>query len=598
MTFLRLNFQKKILYACILVVFLPFTAALLIFTKDAAVNTERNNSDFMIQINDQISNSIDMIISDIDNITFLYMMDNDIIRILNKDYIQNDVEFVEDLWFMNSLIYHSTSTNPYIIDITIIARNGKIYSNAGIDDKYLEQLAIWTKEIDILDGRRMLSHVYNGFLSRNEVTMMTLGRKLVQPTVMNMGYVCVDINIEAICNELYKRYDKEQISNSLIIQDNKVIYDSMVQSNLFNNDDLQTIINYFGNIDNLANPKTIKLKIGPEEYYFVGTWNETTDWAVIQYIPDSYVREGLNRSIRFYLTSISTLILLMVFLSYFLSKGIAKPINKLIKAMKNGESGILETIHMGKEKKDEIGVLIKAYNNMITRLKESIKKEYVAQINQKKMEQKMLQAQINPHFLYNTLNLISSIAKLEDIPVICAVANNLSEMFRYNIKEKNIVQIKDEIEQIKNYINIQQLRFPNKFLIKYNIPEELNNCCMLKFLLQPIVENAICHGIEKKKGIGEITITVKDVMNDLEFKIEDNGIGIEPQIVEKLNGDLHKMEQAHIFNESQESIGISNVHVRIYNFYGSEYGVKVSSSINHGTCIIITIPKLRIDDLE
>ena len=137
---------------------------------------------------------------------------------------------------------------------------------------------------------------------------------------------------------------------------------------------------------------------------------------------------------------------------------------------------------------------------MINRIKQSREAEKISYSLQKKAELKMLQAQINPHFLYNTLNAIYAIAQIYRVPEISNMAKSLSELYRYNVKFGEVVEIRKELEQIKNYINIQQIRFPGKFNVTYQIDPDVLSQKMLKFLIQPIIENSFFHGLEPKIG--------------------------------------------------------------------------------------------------
>ncbi len=222
---------------------------------------------------------------------------------------------------------------------------------------------------------------------------------------------------------------------------------------------------------------------------------------------------------------------------------------------------------------DETGLLVKRFNNMIKEINRLIEADYKKQILIQQTEFKALKAQINPHFLYNALNSISWMARLGLNNEVEDMTNALSKFFRYSISNTGeIVEVKQEIEQINNYLKIQKNRYRDKLSISIEVSEEILNLKILKLILQPLVENAIIHGLEPKIDSGKLIIKgfIKD--NLLIFKIIDDGIGFGQS---KHNG---------------EGIGISNVNKRIKIYYGKDYGVTYSN-INGLTEALIRIPK-------
>lgn len=236
-----------------------------------------------------------------------------------------------------------------------------------------------------------------------------------------------------------------------------------------------------------------------------------------------------------------------------------------------------------------MGMLISSYNAMAKRINENIIQSYVAELNQKRTELKMLQFQINPHFLYNALNTISSIAILENVEYIPEIANSLSDMFRYNIKGRNIVTVGEELEQLKNYLKIQSIRFPDRFQIEIDIPQELLGCAIIKFVLQPVVENSIHHGFVKKRRKDRLKILAHREDEALLLTVEDDGVGIEPEQVKRMNERFEQENTADTLGEDAKSIGLSNVNARLRNYYGAAGGIRVESRLGEYTRIILKL---------
>ena len=231
---------------------------------------------------------------------------------------------------------------------------------------------------------------------------------------------------------------------------------------------------------------------------------------------------------------------------------------------------------------DEIGSLIQKFGNMVHKLQDMINEVYKSKIAKQEYEMKALQSQINPHFFYNSLSLINSKAIIAEQEDISEMAQLLSTFYRTTLNRgKDTISVIDELENTTSYIQIQQMMHSNSFDVHYDIEEEILKYTMLNLLLQPLVENAINHGIDHKEtpGRGILTLIGKEVNNDLIFKVSDNGCGIDKQTMETL-----------LTSETQ-GYGVQNVHLRIQLAYGPEYGLIYESSVTKGTTVTLTIPK-------
>ena len=179
---------------------------------------------------------------------------------------------------------------------------------------------------------------------------------------------------------------------------------------------------------------------------------------------------------------------------------------------------------------------------------------------------------------YNTLNTISALAEIEGVPGIVQMAGSLSKILYYNVKGKDVVLLRDEIEYMRNYLQIQDIRFPGRFHTKIEVPADVGNCYMLKFLIQPILENSISHGLSDKRTDACIEIRAKQDGEDLYLSIYDNGVGMEEEVCERWNRRLSEGNaEASSEEDDDNGIGLINVNARIKNFYGPRYGLQISS---------------------
>lgn len=248
---------------------------------------------------------------------------------------------------------------------------------------------------------------------------------------------------------------------------------------------------------------------------------------------------------------------------------------------------------------ERLSVFLKKYSlsNLFNILKDTINKEYSAAILKKQAEINYLESQISPHFLYNTLESIRGKAIVEGVDDIAEMTEALATFFRYSISQKgNIVTLEDELDNVDNYFIIQQYRFNNKFNISKIIYEsdiKVLDCLLPKLTIQPIVENAIYHGLETKIGKGNITIRVTVTEERLILNIVDDGKGIPQAKLDVLNKSLTYGEDFECVNSRKNGIALTNVNERIKLNYGKQYGITVYSSLGFGTDVEIVLPLIN-----
>ncbi|MCR5792336.1 MAG: histidine kinase [Lachnospiraceae bacterium] len=302
------------------------------------------------------------------------------------------------------------------------------------------------------------------------------------------------------------------------------------------------------------------------------------------------------QNVRMLMFGIALLILLLLTVIYYpLSAYVIRPITLLTRH--------IHTTHLEKpaysdkytKRKDEIGLLYTEYNQMIDSLNEYIRKDYQNKLITLDAQMRALEAQIDAHFLFNTLETINSIAEIEEVESIATISMALGNMFRYSIKtQSELVSLDDEIHHVMDYVSIQTIRFDNRFSIQYNIPDEYRSYRVLKLILQPVVENCINHGFKHCMISGIITISA-DVEGDiLRIRIRDNGIGMDERQLRSLNDLLQSESKLNeLGHREHQSIGLKNIHSRIQLYYGAVYGLSVESKEQEGTTITICIPIIK-----
>ncbi|MGE6664557.1 sensor histidine kinase [Paenibacillus xylanexedens] len=317
------------------------------------------------------------------------------------------------------------------------------------------------------------------------------------------------------------------------------------------------------------------------------------NWNVIANISMDRLYEDYNISQKLLLYVAISCAVIFLLLSFFLSNLITKPIIELTKLMRKTKSHRFVTIKPQVTRQvDEIGILYHEFNKMMKDIDTHIRESYQNKILMLDSQMKALEAQINSHFLYNTLESINSIAEIEEVESIVVMTKSLGDMFRYSIKtDSELVAVSEEIQHVENYMAIQQIRYGDKFAFNLNVDPEIRSRRMLKLLLQPLVENAIYHGLENKRGKGSVTITGLFQGDSIVFEIWDDGVGMSSTQAEELRQLLQQPpEFVAMGQRHKQSIGIKNVHSRITLYYGEGYGLSFHTDLNTGTRITLEIP--------
>ncbi len=283
-----------------------------------------------------------------------------------------------------------------------------------------------------------------------------------------------------------------------------------------------------------------------------------------------------------------------IILAYAFTKSLVRPLENLSHTMSRQRGGSFSFSSPYMNRTDEIGTLYNEYANMLEELDASIKRDYKDKLIILDAQMKSLEARINSHFLFNTLESINSMAELDDNEPIATMSLALGNMFRYSIKtQSELVTLQDELSHVQDYISIQSIRFSNHFSLLTDIPGELYEQKVLKLILQPLVENALYHGLNYCTRGDQIVLSARREESTLYISVSDNGQGMPPEMLEALN---RKLEEDASFTElghrTKQSIGLKNIHSRIELYYGKGYGLHIASSMGKGTTITIRLPVL------
>ena len=326
---------------------------------------------------------------------------------------------------------------------------------------------------------------------------------------------------------------------------------------------------------------------GSTDYIILCEQSNTTGWTVWLYQPVGLAGEAM-RPIG---VMAGVTILICIFaavLAYFITSGmVSSRIERLTHFMQEVQEGSMD-MQMESDDRDEIGMLYRGFGSMMKRIRTLINEVYLSKITQKEAELKALQAQINPHFLYNTLSLINWKALAAGEEDISRMTLALSTFYRTALNRgRNVLQVETELSNTRAYLEIQSMLHDGDFDYEIEAQTEILQCESLNLILQPLVENAIHHGIEEKTdGRGKITVRGWKEDNCVWFMVEDNGVGMEQEVADK------------ILTMESKGYGVRNVDERIRLCYGEKYAMKVESVVGKGTRMTIHFPARRLTNIQ
>ncbi|RTE10265.1 sensor histidine kinase [Paenibacillus whitsoniae] len=435
-----------------------------------------------------------------------------------------------------------------------------------------------------LDGQPHLD--YSGsslFIYAHNYNDIVLGRRIVSlyDADKKLGMFFLGMNRDAI-REAIQDVQISRTTNLLLFDDNY----HLVASKLDDKEMSKHFKDNVNGIKQLLQPnQTWMYEIENKKYLAANTSIEAYGWHIVSLTPMEDIQKQYGIVLSSTIILSFSLLLVAIVMSILLSKGITLPIKKLLRSMNNFKRGDFNQ-KVPVESKDEIGLLTQKYNEMVAQLNELIQKVYISQTNQKMIELRTLQAQIEPHFLYNTLDYIFFSSKINGDNHTAKVVQSLSELFRLSLnKGEDYYKLENEINQIKAYISIQHARFPSRFTPIWDIDAAIGHFITMKLLLQPIVENAILHAFEpemERQGVLLLRSYVQG--NDIVCIVQDNGKGMDPDQVKQL---------LYIPVRSKGGYGLRNVNERLQMMFGPAYALQINSTPDVGTTVIVRIPMIE-----
>ena len=577
----KFTIQKRIfVYILLLVVFLLTSLIIANYTL---------YFDYLVK--NEVASAINSAQKTKQNIEIVLKLANDMsVSLSNKSDIQSEVKsskfsisYYKD--HINLMLEQLISVQEYFDGIYVIGDNGRFFSSNAESDlaSVLEKHQL-PGDLHENIGTLFPNTSRNGYyvMNSNESMISLVSPILHDVTGEFKGVVIIDMNYTYL-REAFSAASFENVEKVLIVNQKGDILFSFPY-NVY----LGEVIEKNSNLLELQAVQ-INSRIFGKDCIIVSDTIDYSGWKLIRIINTDKITSSVNMLGRITIYIFMVFALVSLAASLLLSVSITKPIVELNKKIKRVEKGDLSAA-ISINRDDELGELSASFNKMVAQLKNLINEKVEQQKKKSDMEFQVLQAQINPHFLYNTLNSIKWLAVIQNIENISEMTSAVINLLKYNIStKKTLVTLDDEIESIKNYVNIQKYRYGSNFNIEYYLDDKTTDLKILKFILQPLVENSIFHGFKNYKYGGKIKIRSEIIGKLLVIEVQDNGSGIDKWRNESSENDEGKMYRG---------IGLNNVHERIRLYFGSEYGIRVESEENIGTCITLHLPVIENESLS
>lgn len=586
--FKSLNLIQKFLLTYCILILVPLTTLFgYTYTKMSQI-IESNILNSTEQAFDQSIDFLTYRFYRIFDISNSLAIDENIVNILRND--PTDYPLSDQIGHLSylRLFLSAYEDDSDVANLSLYVNDNFIYSN---DNKNIFSISSLndSKVINIINttNSRFVwgpSSYFNNYNFNNPSDYLSLFKTIKNPDNFSkdIGYLKLNFK-KSLIEDIIDKINSVPNSISYIINSNGIIICSS------NNSASSKYIKNLNKIQDYAiNNNFTPTSYNSETIYIKSSLIDKTDWYLVTILPESSIIAEINTQ-RFYLFLIVIIFGgTSIILAFYFVNSINKRLSKVINGMRCVQSGDLN-YYIENDINDELGELIDSYNYMIGKMSILIEEQYKLGKDVKNAELKALQSQINPHFLYNTLDMINWMSYKKMNNEISLAVKNLAKFYKLSLnKGKDLIAIKDEVQHASLYVNIQNMRYNNRISLRINIDEAINDYLIPKITLQPILENSINHGIlGKGEDEGIISILGYSMNSDVILTIADDGIGIKEET-------LNSLLSNKLTSSNGSGYGLRNIDKRIKLLYGKNYGLSFKSVYGGGTTVIIRIPKIEV----
>lgn len=591
--FKNFRLMTKLIITYTLITVIPISLLGWLAFKQYTISIEEQVGEYIPKVLDQANERINYQLGELRQLPDLLYNSSQVIEVLRKDSYQNNSSLLQDRFLVNSYLTNTyiNGGNSDILGVFIQSKNRQFESSkvpySGFESKTLP----FGQDLELKGKQEILFPSQSTLKFKDNPPYILLMRQISDTeNRMNLGTMFIAVELSFIKNIAENLETVNKADIWLMDESGKIIYHTNPKMIGKENKDLAEYPNINGSFKTTSEKENKLISISR-----IGSGQWILEHSVLLKNLTGGTDIVRNATIIVFVV----VVLVSILISFFLAWNVSRPIHRLTKLMKQLERGNFD-VDLPINSSDEVGILAKSFNSMVLKIRDLIKLNYQFKLQQKEAELYALQSQINPHFMYNTLETIGMAVEEDDDETVVEMVSLLGRMLRFSISNREkMVTIDQEIRHMKDYLTIQKIRFEDR--IEFSIYEEFDTKKYYspKFILQPIVENAIKHGLDNQQDLKiEIFITNDcsslNCRENLMFKIKDNGPGIPDEILSELN----KYLESDPMGKRDSKFGLINVHGRLIMMFGNQYGLKINSEIDKGTEVIISIPYLTQSNLE
>ena len=590
--FRKLSIRDKYTYSSILLFVLSFLVINFAYSVGFSSIMEKQISKYTAKNLDQANSLIDEKLSAIEYLTDILSRDSSIQRVLkHAGEGKTPSERYEDFLAIESIYDTFVYYNKESISLLVLDGQGEIYKLGGAYDIDLSQYSqsAWYQNALRMQGGISWNGVRKASYTNygQEVYFLSLSRTIIDHTTGEpLGVVLIEIN-ENVLFEILQQVNMDSSSEVLIVDKG---------GNIISHSDRGKMSQYYNNqtpiaFDTGAGSGYYLETKGRENRLIVYFTSELTGWRFIHTIPTKVLLSQMASVKRYNVLVLVLACMVVTVISFFISRSLVNPLVRFKGVVESiNDENLDAKIHISSE--DEVGFLAAAFNKMIDRIGQLVKQVRKEEAEKRELEIKFLQNQINPHFIYNTLESIRMICEINNYDKATKMLFLMGRLLRYGLSRKeSLVTIEDEIRNIQDYISLMEYSYADHFEVEYHLDETVLHAQIPKLTLQPIVENSIFHGLSCMEGAGLISIHAIAEDGMAKVSIVDNGEGFEMAPDDYFETIAKRAAQG----EKQTSgIGLYNINTRIQLYYGQAYGLQIESQPGEYTKVTVNLP-LRQD---
>jgi two-component system, sensor histidine kinase YesM len=590
--------RNKLIVHFLLISILPSLCITFLFSLTVSNMLEKQANQQTLQLIGNVNKSLDAHTANIQNVSYFVAMNPEVQTFLSEGHLS--ITRDEDRYRVFKFLQGFTTLYSEIAGIMVVSADGHYLSNemyargnSNLTEEYWYREAVAAKGIFKMIGRPVNRNVIT-HANYKENELISVVRAIQDPeTGTNKGVVIIDLKLRAIAEtvrdvKLGKRgylVVIDEQGNSIYAPGHAVTIGKPLSESMASN------------ASNM-----LAREVNGEKLQFIYQKSSFTNWTIVGVFPLQDMLQEIKDINLYLVLFVFVVCMLGITASYFLSNSISRPITQLASVVRKVEEGNM-SLRMSGERSDEIGLLGRSFNKMLIQINRLLSQVELEQRKKREAELRSLQAHIQPHFLYNTLDTIQWLARKDGAREATEMVEALSKLFRLGLsKGQELIPLEDELDHIGNYLKIQKTRYKDKLNYSIHMDDNCRNLTVLKLILQPVVENAIYHGIKERRGPGFIGIRVTLLGGYLMLVIEDDGAGMTDEKLQHLRQSLvlplDDREESIgseelTLNGSRIGYGLRNVQERMQLGFGIAYGISVESAAGSGSTVTLRHPVLK-----